>query len=59
MSTKGYRIMGWIGLVLGIGQFVPFADFPALLLTGVWLIVASIMFYRSAPGPAGTPQPAS
>lgn len=59
VSTKGYRIMGWIGLVLGIGQFVPFADFPALLLTGVWLIVASIMFYRSAPGPDGTPQPAS
>ena len=59
VSSKGYRIMGWIGLVLGVVLFVPFADFPALLLTGIWLIVASIMFYRHAPGPAETPQPAS
>lgn len=58
VSSKGYRIMGWIGLLLGIVLFVPFADFPALLLTGVWIIVASIMFYRRAPGPAVAPQPA-
>jgi hypothetical protein len=58
VASKGYRIMGWIGLLLGIGLFVPFADFPALLLTGIWLIVASIMFYRRAPGAAGAAQPA-
>ena len=58
VSTKGYRIMGWIGLLLGIVLFVPFADFPALLLTGIWLIVASIMFYRRAPGAEVAPQPA-
>ena len=58
VSSKGYRIMGWIGLLLGVVLFVPFADFPALLLTGIWLIVTSIMFYRRVPGAALAPQPA-
>ena len=58
-SAGGYRWLGWIALPLGIALLIPFADFFALLLTAIWLIVASIMFYRSAPRPAGTPQPAS
>jgi hypothetical protein len=50
--TLGYRRLGWFALILGIALFIPFADFFALLLTGVWIIVASIMLARSAPVPA-------
>jgi hypothetical protein len=47
--TVGYRRLGWCALILGIALFIPFADFFALLLTGVWIIVSSIMLARSAP----------
>ena len=47
--TVGYRRLGWCALILGIALFIPFADFFALLLTGVWIIVSSIMLTRSAP----------
>jgi hypothetical protein len=47
--TAGYRRLGWAALILGIALFIPFADFFALLLTGVWIIVSSIMLTRSAP----------
>ena len=52
VCSKGYRIMGWIGLIVGIVMFVPFADFPALVLTGIWLIVLSVMFFRRTPSRA-------
>ena len=42
--------LGWVALVLGIALFVPFADFFALILTLVWIIVASIMLFRGSPG---------
>ena len=45
--TAGYRRLGWCALILGIAAFIPFADFFALLLTGVWIIVASIMAARA------------
>ena len=44
--TVGYRRLGWCALILGIALFIPFADFFALLLTGVWIIVSSIMLAR-------------
>lgn len=47
--TVGYRRLGWCALILGIALFIPFADFFALLLTGVWIVVSSIMLARSAP----------
>lgn len=47
--TVGYRRLGWFALILGIALFIPFADFFALLLSGVWIIVTSIMLARSAP----------
>ena len=49
--------MGWIGLLLGVVLFVPFADFPALALSGIRIIAASVMFYRPAPGTAAMAQP--
>jgi hypothetical protein len=39
-----YRWLGWIALV-GVALFIPFADFFALLLTGVWIIVTSILLF--------------
>jgi hypothetical protein len=48
-STGGYRVLGWIALPLGIALLIPFADFFGLLLTAIWLIVASVMLYRREP----------
>jgi hypothetical protein len=38
--------LGWAALVLGIGLFVPFIGVLALILSLVWIIVASITLYR-------------
>ena len=48
----GYRILAWIALVAGIALFIPYADFIALIVTGLWLIAASVMLFRRAPQPA-------
>jgi MFS family permease len=43
------RVQGWLGwaaLVLGFGLFVPFIGVLALILSLVWIIVASIMLFR-------------
>jgi hypothetical protein len=48
-SSGGYRVLGWIALPVGIALFIPFADFFGLLLTGIWLIVTSVLLYRSEP----------
>jgi len=42
-----YNVLGWVALVLGIALFVPYADFFALLLSLLWIIVVSVMLYRS------------
>jgi hypothetical protein len=43
------RVLGWTALVLGIALFIPFADFFALLLTGIWIIVTSVLLFRRGP----------
>jgi hypothetical protein len=40
-----FRWLGWITLVLGVALFIPFADFFALLLTGLWIIATSILLF--------------
>jgi hypothetical protein len=50
------RWLGWIALVLGIAIFIPFADFIALLLTLVWIVVTSVMLARRAAVPSREPQ---
>jgi hypothetical protein len=40
--------LGWAALVLGVGLFVPFVAFIPLLLSGLWIIVASVALFRSA-----------
>ena len=58
--AHGHRWLGRIALVLGIALFIPVADFVALLLTAVWIIVASVMLFREGAraGYAATPRTA-
>jgi hypothetical protein len=41
------RWLGWAAAVSGVGLFIPFADFIALVLTLIWILVTSIMLWRS------------
>jgi hypothetical protein len=47
--------LGWTALVLGIALFIPFADFIALILTLLWIIVVSIMLFRASAAPLSVP----
>jgi hypothetical protein len=48
------RWLGWVALVLAIGQFTP-VGFIAFGLTGIWIIVAGILLsQRAAPATAVT-----
>ena len=42
------RWLGWAALVLGILLFIPFADFIALLVTLVWILVVSVVLFTRA-----------
>ena len=42
-----YNMLGWTALILGVALFVPFADFFALLLSLLWIIVTSVVLYRA------------
>jgi hypothetical protein len=44
---RGYRWLGWVALLLGIALFIPYADFIALLLTLIWIIVTSVLLFRA------------
>jgi hypothetical protein len=52
------RWLGWAGVVIGIAIFTP-AGFVAFGLSGIWIIVVSIMLYLRGPvaaqGPAYSP----
>jgi hypothetical protein len=51
------RVQGWLGwaaLVLSVGLFVPFVGFFALLLSAVWIVVASIALFRVGEPSLGT-----
>jgi hypothetical protein len=48
-ATAGFRRLGWAAAVLGVVLFIPFADFIALLLSGIWIIVTSVVLIRSTP----------
>ena len=45
-SSRGRRWLGWTALVLGIALFIPYADFAALILTGIWIMAMSVMLFR-------------
>src|SRR2546425_124450 len=44
--TRLYRWLGWAALAPGIALFIPFVDFVALVLSGVWILVASVTLFR-------------
>jgi hypothetical protein len=54
-SAGFYRVLGWVALPVGIALFIPFADFFGLLLTGIWILVVSVMLYRRTPAFADEP----
>src|SRR5262245_16274435 len=42
---------GWIAVVIGIAALTP-GGFFALLLTGIWILIASVLLYRRTPAAA-------
>jgi hypothetical protein len=56
LIPRGARLLGGAALVLGVGLFIPFADFAALLLTGIWMIAASILQFRGSAALLPTPR---
>ncbi len=51
LTRDAYRWFGWIAIVLGIALFIPFADFIALILTLIWILVMSILVFRNNQAP--------
>jgi len=54
---KSLHVLGSIAAVIGVVLFIPFADFFALLATGLWLIGASVVLYRKMAEPRYAAQP--
>ncbi len=50
--AAGSRWLAWTALVLGILLFIPFADFFALLASGLWVLLTSVVVFRRAGTPA-------
>jgi hypothetical protein len=53
-----FRTLGWIALAAAIAFYIPFANFAALVVSGLWIITASILLFRSQREPvfAGRPE---
>jgi hypothetical protein len=50
--AAGSRWLAWTAVLLGILLFVPFADFFALLASGLWILAASVAALRRSGLPA-------
>jgi hypothetical protein len=48
LAAIRYRWLGWVALVLGVALFIPFADFVALILSLIWILVVSVLLFRAA-----------
>jgi hypothetical protein len=46
LARKVHPLLGWFAIVIGILLFVPFADFFALIASGLWIIVTSVQMFR-------------
>jgi hypothetical protein len=49
-------VRAWIALLTGIALFIPFADFIALIVSGLWIITTSIILFRRDRAIAPAPQ---
>ncbi|MEV6551054.1 hypothetical protein AB0M57_20425 [Streptomyces sp. NPDC051597] len=45
------RWLGWAGIVLGVLMFVPWVGFIAFLVSGLWIIIASVLLARRPHAP--------
>lgn len=45
LARRAYPVLAWIALACGIALYIPFADFFALLVSGLWIIVTSVLLY--------------
>ena len=43
--------LGWIAVVLGVALFLPFLGVLALLLSAVWIVVASVALFTAVGSP--------
>lgn len=48
LSSGAWRWLGWTALVLGVALFVPFADFIAMLVSAIWIVVTGVTISRGA-----------
>jgi hypothetical protein len=55
LASKAHRVLGWIALVAGIALYIPFADFAALIVSGLWIIWTSIALFRRGTAFAAAP----
>jgi hypothetical protein len=51
------RALGWLALITGVALFVPYADFPALVATGLWILAMSVVLFRGRREPAFAARP--
>ena len=51
-AVAGYRWLGRIAFVLGVALFIPWADFFALLASGLWIIAVTVVLSRRGEVPA-------
>lgn len=49
-------VRAWVALVAGIALFIPFADFVALIVSGLWIITTSIILFRRHRAPERAPE---
>lgn len=59
LSRAAGRWLAWTALALGVLLFIPFADFFAMLATGLWIIGASIALGRRSGSVAYAAAPAA
>ncbi|MDX6541903.1 MAG: hypothetical protein QOI71_3513, partial [Gaiellales bacterium] len=55
LARQTSPVLGWIALAAGIALFIPFADFVALIVSGLWIIAVSVKQFRAEPGRLPTP----
>jgi hypothetical protein len=46
LARKVRPALGWIALFDGILLFIPYADFFGLIVSGLWIIVTSVLLFR-------------
>jgi hypothetical protein len=47
LSARSHRVLGWSALVLGVALYFPFADFIAMVVAALWIIVVSVVIARA------------